>query len=152
MKTVKLLCVVTAASLIAFAVACGGNAGPEQSANARPTATVAQAPTAPAGAADEFATVRADYAQFCIRCHKADGAGGVAEFEGGKTLKVPSLREHGLKDTDEHLAEQIREGGDGMPPFKSRLDDNRVNGLVRFIRKEFHGRDAGAGAAASPAR
>lgn len=152
MKTVKLLLV--AAALAASVVACGNNAAPDPTANARPTATVTQAPATPAATPDEFATVRADYSQFCIRCHKADGTGGPAELEDGKTLKVPSLREHGLKDSDEHLARQIREGGDGMPAFKNRLDEKRINDLVRFIRKEFHGRAAAAGAntSAPPAR
>jgi len=150
MKTVKLLLV--AASLAAFAVACGDSAGPDPAVTARPTATVTQAPSAPASTSDEFATARADYSQFCIRCHKADGTGGPTELDGGKTLKVPSLREHGLKDPDAQLAEQIRDGGDGMPSFEKRLDEKRINDLVRFIRKEFHGRDAGAGAPAAPAR
>jgi cytochrome c551 len=143
MQTVKLIFVF--AALLVGAAACGNNAAPDPTANARPTATVAPAPAATAsGAADEFATVRADYAQFCINCHKADGTGGPRQLEDGGTLKVPSLREEGRKDTDEHLAEQIRDGGGGMPPFKNRLDDKRINDLVRFIRKEFHGRDAGA--------
>ncbi|HWS54019.1 MAG TPA: cytochrome c, partial [Pyrinomonadaceae bacterium] len=126
----------------------GDSAAPDPTANARPTPAVRPAAGSPAGAPDEFASTGADFAQFCIRCHKADGTGGVAEFDGGKTLKVPNLRERGRDDSDEELAEQIRDGGDGMPPFKNRLDEKRINDLVRFIRKEFHGRDA----AAPPAR
>lgn len=138
MKTLKLLLVTSA--LAAVAAACGDNAAPDPTANARPTATVTQAPSAPGAPASEFGAARADYSQFCINCHKADGAGGPFELEGGKTLTVPSLREHGLRDSDAELAEQIRDGGDGMPAFKTRLDDRRIADLVRFIRKEFHGR------------
>jgi mono/diheme cytochrome c family protein len=138
MQTAKLIIVFVA--LAAFAAACGNNAAPDPSANARPTATVAPAPASTAAGADEFATVRADFSQFCVGCHKADGTGGPFKREDGGTLDVPSLRDHGLKDSDEELAEQIRDGGDGMPSFKSRLDEKRINDLVRFIRKEFHGR------------
>jgi mono/diheme cytochrome c family protein len=151
MKTVKLLVVII--TLTAFAFACGDNAAPEQGANARPTATVKQAPASTAATPDEFTAARADYAQFCVRCHKADGTGGPVELEDGKTLKVANLREHGLKDSDAELAKYIREGTDaGMPAFRNRLDDQRINALVRLIRREFHGRDATAQPAASPGR
>jgi len=136
MKTVTLLL----SALALAASACGGGGAPEQGAGARPTATVRPAPASTAATTDEFATVRADYAKTCINCHKADGTGGAVELEGGKTLKVPSLLEAGRRDSDEELAEQIRSGGGGMPAFKNRLDEKQINDLVRFIRKEFHGR------------
>lgn len=137
-RATKLLFIILAAAFAASSHGCGGGTPPEQGAGARPTATVKPLAGSPAGAADELAAARADYTQFCVRCHKPDGAGGVAEFD-SDTLEVPSLREHGRKDPDERLAEQIRDGGGGMPPFKNRLDDKRVNDLVRFIRREFHG-------------
>jgi mono/diheme cytochrome c family protein len=153
MKTFKLGLFIVA--LASFAAACGDTSKTNQTANvnantgARPAAT---ASAAPAATPDEFATVRATYSQFCIRCHKADGTGGPFELEDGTTLKVPSLREHGLKDSDEHLAKQIRDGGEGMPAFKNRLDEERIKGLIGFIRKEFHGRGtSAAGASSSPA-
>jgi cytochrome c551 len=149
MQTFKLIFV--SAALAACVAACGNSTAPGPTAGERPTPSIKPAP-AGTGAADEFATVRAEYSQFCIGCHKADGTGGPFKREDGGTLKVPSLREEGLKDTDEELAAQIRDGGGGMPPFKSRLDDRRINDLVRFIRKEFHGRDPGAAPATSPAR
>ena len=139
MRTVKLFCVF-AALLVA---ACGTGSAPPPTAGERPTPSVKPAagePNATAGAADEFAAVRGEYAKFCINCHKADGAGGPFQREDGKTLDVPNLREQGLKDSDEELADQIRDGGGGMPSFKNRLDEKRINDLVRFIRKEFHGR------------
>jgi mono/diheme cytochrome c family protein len=138
MQTVKLFFVLAAVLL----AACGTGSAPPPTAGERPTPSIKPAPTetTKAGGADEFATVRAEFAQFCINCHKADGTGGPFRRDDGKTLDVPSLREHGLKDSDEELAEQIRDGGGGMPPFKSRLDEKRINDLVRFIRKEFHGR------------
>jgi mono/diheme cytochrome c family protein len=117
--------------------------------NARPAATAAAATPTPAPAAtpDELASAAADYSQFCIKCHKADGTGGTVELDGGEKIKVESLREHGLKDSDAHLAKQIREGGDEMPAFKGRLDEQRINNLVRYVRREFHGRTATTGPA-----
>jgi mono/diheme cytochrome c family protein len=152
MKTVKLIFVAAAIGL--SALACGNSGGPDPTANARPTATIAPAPATPAAAPDELASARADFAQFCVRCHKADGTGGPTEMDDGTTLKVANLREHGLKDSDAELAKYIREGKDQMPAFGKRLDEKRIGGLVNFIRKEFHGRDAGANsnASASPAR
>lgn len=138
MKTVKLLLIITAAAFAA--AACGDSNAPDPTANARPTATVKPAPADAAAGADDLATARADYAQSCLGCHKVDGAGGPFELEEGGTLKVPSLRVQGRNDSDARLAEQISDGGNGMPPFKSRLDEKRINDLVRFIRREFHGR------------
>lgn len=153
MKTVKLLLV--AVTLAACAFACGGSAtdpAANPNANARPTATVTQAPATAASTPDPLATARADYSQTCARCHKPDGAGGTAEDENGKPIKVANLREHGKKDSDAELAEIIRDGHEAMPAFGKRLDEKRINDLVRFIRVEFHGRADAAGPAASPAR
>jgi len=123
--------------------------------NAPPAANAAATTPTPAPAAtpDELAAAAADYSQFCIKCHKADGTGGAVELDEGEKMKVPSLREHGLKDTDAHLAKQIDEGGDEMPAFGKRLDKQRIDNLVRYVRREFHGRTTTApAAAATPAR
>ena len=146
---------LVAFALVSFIVACDSNNAPTNqtaNTNTRPAATATPAPTA---TPDELASAAADYSQFCARCHKADGTGGPFELEDGKKLKVPSLREHGKKDPDDHLAKQIREGGDGMPAFQKRLDDARINNLVRYIRREFHGQATSGGhsnTSATPAR
>jgi mono/diheme cytochrome c family protein len=150
MKLFKLALVAIA--LVSFIAACDSGTTPTNqtaNTNTRPAATATPAPTA---MPDELASAAADYSQFCIRCHKADGTGGPFELEDGKSLKVPNLREHGKKDPDEHLAKQIREGGDGMPAFQKRLDEARINNLVRYIRREFHGQTASSGASATPTR
>lgn len=156
MRNLKLALAVCAA--LSFAAACNNAPGPSNqtaTANAGAAATQTPAPTLPAATPDEFAQVRGVYSGVCARCHKQDGTGGPAELDDGKTLKVPSLREHGRKDSDAHLAKQIREGGDGMPAFKTRLSEEQITELVRFVRKEFHGRDttpaANANAASTPA-
>ena len=157
MKLFK-LCLAAFAAL-AFAAACASNQTAENAnTGARPTpAAQAGAPTpAPAATPDELAAAAADYSQFCIKCHKADGTGGTVELDEGEKIKVESLREHGLKDSDAHLARQIREGGDDMPAFKGRLDDRRIDNLVRYVRREFHGRTTppapAAKTAATPAQ
>ena len=133
----------------AFAAACANNQTAQNAnSNARP-ATTATATPAPTATPDELASASADYAKFCINCHKADGTGGTVDLDEGKPIKVPSLREHGLKDADSHLAKQIREGGDEMPPFEKKLDAQRIDNLVRYVRREFHGRKTAAGPASA---
>jgi mono/diheme cytochrome c family protein len=147
---------LAAFAALPFAAACNSTQT-AHNANARPSATAATNTSTPAPAAtpDELASAAADYSQFCVKCHKADGTGGTVELDEGEKMKVPSLREHGLKDPDSHLAKQIAEGGDDMPPFKKRLDQTRIDNLVRYIRREFHGRTTtspATGAAATPAQ
>jgi mono/diheme cytochrome c family protein len=136
---------------VAFYAACN-NTQTATNTNTRPAAASPTSSPKPAATPDELASAGADYSQFCIKCHKADGTGGTIELDEGEKMKVPSLREHGKKDPDEHLARQIREGGDEMPPFKKKLDDQRINNLVRYIRREFHGQTAGAAGSATPAQ
>lgn len=75
------------------------------------------------------------YTQVCASCHKGDGSGGTADFGDGKPLKVPSLLTAGkIKDSDAEFIEQINEGGDGMPAYKTKLDEAKVKSLVAYIR------------------
>jgi mono/diheme cytochrome c family protein len=145
MKLFKLT--LASLALLFFIAACNSSTQTAQNTNANARAGTSNAPSttpSPAATPDELASAAADYSQFCIKCHKADGTGGTMEMDGGKTMKVTNLREHGKKDPDEHLARQIREGGDEMPPFKKKLDDQRINNLVRYIRREFHGQTQGS--------
>jgi mono/diheme cytochrome c family protein len=151
MKLLKLSLVAFA--LLSFAVACNSADTPQTAnTNARPAATATTAATpAPTATPDEFADARSTYNNACVRCHKPDGSGGLFEEPGEKPLKVPSLREgHGAKHTDAQMSKQIQNGGDGMPAFKTRLDPDKIDALVRFIRHDFEGRDASAPAAPSP--
>ena len=143
--------VLAAFAALPFAACNSTQTTPNTNANARPAANAAATTPTPAPAAtpDELASAAADYSQFCIKCHKADGTGGPVELDEGEKLKVPSLREHGLKDSDAELAKQIREGGDEMPAFGKRLDEQRINNLVRYVRREFHGRTTSPAAGAS---
>jgi mono/diheme cytochrome c family protein len=132
---------LAAFALLYFIVACNsGGTMNHQATNANANGAsnnTTSATPAPSATPDELAQAADDYKTACIKCHKPDGAGGSFEND-GKTVKVPDLRTHGLKDPDKELAEQIAEGGDNMPPFKSKLDSTRINNLVRYIRREFH--------------
>jgi cytochrome c551 len=128
------------AALALFGVACGGgdSTGTNQTVNnggTQPTAspaTTAKATATP----DELAEAKATFVQVCSNCHGDKGEGGPVKIE-GKRLKVPSLLEgHGLSHTDAELAKQIANGGDGMPAFKDRLNQDQINALVRFIRRD----------------
>jgi mono/diheme cytochrome c family protein len=89
---------------------------------------------------DEFAAVRTTFKVHCSECHGDTGDGGRVKVE-GKQLKVPSFKVgHALKHSDEDYVEQVRQGGDGMPPFKDKLKPNEITDLIRFIRKEFQGK------------
>jgi mono/diheme cytochrome c family protein len=153
MKLFK-LCLAASAALF-FAAACASNqTARNANTDARPPAPAATPAATPGAAAtpDELAAAAGDYSKFCINCHKADGTGGKVEMEEGGKMDVPSLREHGLKDSDAHLAKQIAKGGDEMPAFEKRLDAQRIDALVRYIRREFHGRKAAPAGPAAPAQ
>jgi mono/diheme cytochrome c family protein len=148
MKLFKLS--LAALALVSFAAACGSSQNSptvDMQPNPSPTAA-AKAPT-PAATPDALADARSTYKDNCARCHKDDGAGGMFEEQGLKPLKVPSLKsDHAVKRTDAQLANKIQTGGDGMPAFKTKLDQQKIDALVRLIRHDFQ---AGASGGASPA-
>jgi cytochrome c551 len=137
MRLSKLAFVVAALAL--FAAACGGgdSTGTNQTAGNSGTPTASPAASAkPTPTPDELAEAKATFTQVCSNCHGEKGEGGPVKIE-GKRLKVPSLTEgHGLSHTDAELAKQIANGGDGMPAFKDRLNQDQINNLVRFIRRD----------------
>ena len=138
MKLIKFALLI--ASCMLFIIACNNTTttnqtATNQTANTPPTPVAS--PTAAPTPADEFASLRPIYAEACARCHKLDGEGGTVEVL-GKKLNVPSFKKgHALKHTDEEFAKQVAEGGDGMPAFKDRLNQQQIKELVRLIRKEF---------------
>lgn len=153
MRVLKLTLASLALLCFAAAACNSGDTANHHAANANSTAnsnSTASASTTPAPSStpDELAQAATDYKNACIKCHKADGSGGSFEND-GKEVKVPDLRTHGLKDPDKELAEQIAEGGDDMPAFKSKLDATRINNLVRYIRREYHHQTPAAPAPAS---
>jgi mono/diheme cytochrome c family protein len=137
MRLSKLAFIVAALAL--FAAACGGgdSTGTNQAvSNGGTQPTASPAATTKPTPADELAEAKATFSQVCSNCHGDKGEGGPVKIE-GKRLKVPSLTEgHGLSHTDAELAKQIANGGEGMPAFKDRLNQDQINALVRFIRRD----------------
>jgi mono/diheme cytochrome c family protein len=67
----------------------------------------------------------------CVLCHKYDGRGGPSEGGYGADLRVTKL-------THEELIQVITNGreGKGMPPFKGIVDEENIETLAYFIKKE----------------
>jgi mono/diheme cytochrome c family protein len=111
--------------------ACTKQANTNTNATASPGAT---------GTPDQFAAVRGTFGKNCQGCHQPDGKGGPVKLDDGPKLRVPSLREgHAMRHPDSDFEKQIKEGGDGMPAFKDKLNQQQVDELIKFIRAEFQG-------------
>jgi mono/diheme cytochrome c family protein len=67
----------------------------------------------------------------CVLCHKYDGRGGPSEGGYGADLRVTKL-------THEEIIEVVTNGraGKGMPPFKGIVDDDNIETLAYFIKKD----------------
>ncbi len=74
---------------------------------------------------------RESFTTNCVLCHKFDGRGGPSEGGYGADLRVTTL-------THEELIEVITNGraGKGMPPFKGVVDDETIETLAYFIKKD----------------
>ena len=70
----------------------------------------------------------------CVVCHGADGTGTPT----GKSLKAPDLNSDAVqKMTDTQIADQISNGKNNMPPFKSALTKDQITALVAYVRATF---------------
>ncbi len=106
------------------------------SANSSPAGTTAQPDV------DEFAAARKIYSENCVKCHKADGLGGLTVVE-GRNIKAPNFTSNRQKrEPDSEYIDTIENGAedDGMPAFKGKIDDNDIKSLVKYIRREFQGK------------
>jgi mono/diheme cytochrome c family protein len=149
MKLFKLTLVALA--LLSFVAACS-SPQPGQAVDMRPAPSATPAAPSPTPTPDELADARNTFKNTCARCHKEDGTGGTVKLDDGTTLKVPNFRDaHAVKHTDAQLVKQIQNGGEGMPRFKDRLDQQKIDALVRLIRRDFQQGQAAPGGGASPA-
>jgi cytochrome c6 len=83
-----------------------------------------------ASAADEAAAEKA-FQSNCVVCHGQDGTGTPT----GKALKAPDLHSDQVqKMTDAQIADQIANGKNNMPPFKSTLTKDQIQSLVAYVR------------------
>jgi mono/diheme cytochrome c family protein len=145
---------LSAFALLLFALACSSSTNTTTTtgtATNAPRAANANAAATPAST-DSLAAARATYNNSCVKCHKENGEGGVADVDGEK-LRTPSFKGgHALKHSDAEYVKQITNGGEGMPKFKDRLTPEQIDGLVRFIRAEFQaGLNAGGASNANAA-
>ncbi len=72
------------------------------------------------------------YKSKCAMCHAANGSGDTPT---GKSMKVRDLRSDEVqKKTDEQIEKSIENGKGKMPAYKSKLSDEEIDALVKFIR------------------
>jgi len=70
----------------------------------------------------------------CVVCHGADGTGSTT----GKALKAPDLNSEAVqKMTVAQMEAQVSDGKNNMPPFKSTLSKEQVQGVVAYVRATF---------------
>jgi cytochrome c6 len=82
----------------------------------------------PAMAADEAESL---YKSKCQVCHGADGKGSAA----GQKLGVRDFHSPEVaKESDAELAKITKEGKGKMPKFESKLTDEQIQSLIKYIR------------------
>lgn len=70
----------------------------------------------------------------CVVCHGADGTGSAT----GKALKAPDLNSEAVqKMTVAQMEAQVSDGKNNMPPFKSTLSKEQIQGVVAYVRAAF---------------
>lgn len=126
MKLNRVLLLAVLSVLVASlgaASGCGGDdeeptePAPEQPADQQPDEP-AEEPTAGDAAAGEQI-----FADNCAVCHGADGGGDTA----------PSLQRPELADNPERVADQVRNGGGGMPAFEGDLSEQQIADVTAYV-------------------
>jgi len=95
--------------------ACGEETTDQTTPASTPPAT--SPASTPTQTADDPAAL---YAANCAGCHQADGSGG----------NGPDLRG---EDNAGGIAEQVRDGGGGMPSFSGDLTDAQIQALAEYV-------------------
>lgn len=114
----KLLLLILVLVAVAGIAACGDEATDDTTPASTPAATTPA--STPTQTADDPATLFADN---CAGCHGADGSGG----------NGPDLRG---EDNVDGIAQQVREGGSGMPSFSGELTDAQIQALAEYVGTE----------------
>ena len=90
-------------------------------------------PQAVAHNADDSAAAQS-FKSNCVVCHGADGTGTPT----GKSLKAPDLHSDAVqKMTDQQIEDQIANGKNNMPPFKSTLSKEQISALAAYVHSAF---------------
>lgn len=91
------------------------------------------APQAAARNADD-ADAAQSFKTNCVVCHGADGTGTPT----GKSLKAPDLHSDAVqKMTNAEIVQQISDGKNNMPPFKSSLTKEQIAALAAYVHSAF---------------
>jgi len=70
----------------------------------------------------------------CVVCHGADGTGTPT----GKALKAPDLHSDAVqKMTKQQIEDQVSNGKNNMPPFKSTLSKDQISALADYVHSAF---------------
>jgi mono/diheme cytochrome c family protein len=114
-KWIGVLCVV----LALLAGGCGGGDDDEAATTAAETAAATETgETSEVSGADVFASAG------CGNCHTLAAAGSAGSVGPNLDDLVPS---------QETVAEQVRNGGGGMPAFADQLSDAEIDAVARFV-------------------
>ncbi|MGA3263683.1 MAG: cytochrome c [Terracidiphilus sp.] len=71
------------------------------------------------------------YTAKCAMCHGADGLGSPV----GKKMGVPSFKNPAvIKSSDAALIAIIKSGKKPMPAYESKLTDDQIKAVVKYIR------------------
>jgi mono/diheme cytochrome c family protein len=107
--------------------ACGGDDGDDEAGGGVTTAPAATAPAETGGG--ETAEGDADGAEVfasagCGNCHTLEAAGATGSVG-------PNLDE--LQPGEDEAAEQVRNGGGGMPAFEGQLSDAEIDAVAQYV-------------------
>lgn len=140
MKILKIGLILTAFALFIFA--CTENKTANTNTTSNSNTVIIANNGQPAAGMDELASAKNIFIKTCVKCHKEDGTGGVTVFE-DTTIKAPNFTSDKMKNEDDAEFIKTIENGekeDGMPAFKGKLSDEEIKNLVKFIRREFQGK------------
>lgn len=84
---------------------------------------------------DTHAAAKKTFKATCVLCHGADARGNksMAKMFNVKVEVLDLAQGDAVKKTEVELAKIIAEGKGKMPNFKSKLDKENIQGLVRYL-------------------
>ena len=75
---------------------------------------------------------KAAYKTNCVSCHGSDGSGTPL----GKSMQAADLSSQQVQSkSDAELATVIHDGKNNMPGFKNTLNDEQIQGVVKYVRE-----------------